>query len=58
MPNVQDTKKDSLKDAINYFKQLSHYFSVDSRRNGDCPIHAAKAEAYELAAFHLERNVS
>ena len=54
---TKDTKKDSLEDAIKYFKQLSNEFSVDSRRSGDCKILAAKAEAYELAAFYLERNV-
>lgn len=58
MTDAKDTKKETLEDAIKYFKQLSHEFSVDSRRAGDCQILAAKAESYELAAFHLERNVS
>lgn len=51
------SNKETKDEAVQYFKQLSHDFSVDSRRAGDCLILAAKAEAYELAAFHLEKNV-
>ncbi|GEA09171.1 hypothetical protein KUL42_39320 [Alteromonas sp. KUL42] len=58
MTDRKDTNKDTLEDAVKYFKQLSHGFVVDSRHSSDCPILAVKAEAYELAAFHLERNVS
>ncbi len=52
-----DKSKQTKEDAVQYFKELSHSYAVDSRRSGNCPVLAAKAEAYELAAFHLERNV-
>lgn len=43
-------------ETIDYFKQLSYQFGILAHRNNDL-MSQAKAEAFELAAFELERNM-
>jgi len=48
--------KRTIQETIEYFKILSYEFEVEAHQNND-PIARGKAEAYELAAFELERNM-
>ena len=43
-------------ETITYFKELAYHFRVEAHRNNDL-IAQGKAEAYELAAFELEKNM-
>ena len=50
----------SKEELIKYFKQLSYQYGVSANRSKDLIIKAmeqGKAEAYELAAFEVERNL-
>lgn len=52
--------KRTVEETIKYFEQLSYGFEVQAHRTEDKlkkAGYAAKAEAYELAAFELERNM-
>ncbi len=53
---MEKTKR-TLEETIEYFKMLAHAFAVDAHRNNDLEA-KGKAEAYELAAFQLERNLA
>lgn len=52
--------KRTVQETIKYFRHLSHLYEVDAHRSDD-PITKAQAkataEAYELAAFEVERNM-
>ena len=48
--------KRTKQETIKYFKQLAHEFDVIAQRNNDL-IAKGKAEAYQLVAFELERNM-
>jgi hypothetical protein len=52
MENTKRTKQET----INYFKKLSYEFAKEAHRNNDL-IAQGKAEAYEIAAFEIERNM-
>lgn len=43
-------------ETIKYFKQLAFEFSKEAHRNNDS-IAQGKSEAYEMAAFELEKNM-
>lgn len=49
------TEEESKKEMIDYFNFLAHSFSVEAHRNNDL-FAKGKQEAYELAAFELEKN--
>lgn len=46
----------SKEEMIEYFRQLAFEFGKQAHKNNDL-IEQGKAEAYELAAFELERNM-
>lgn len=52
MENTKRTKQET----INYFKHLASVFEIQAHRNNDL-IAKGKAEAYELVAFELEKNM-
>lgn len=52
MEKIYRTKQET----IAYFKNLSYEYAKDTHRNNDL-IARGKAEAYELAAFELEKNM-
>lgn len=52
MERTYRTKEETIK----YFKQLAFEFEVKAHRENDL-IAKGMAEAYELAAFELERNM-
>ncbi|HDK7195010.1 TPA: hypothetical protein PTV74_003317 [Clostridium botulinum] len=52
MENTKRTKQET----INYFKNLAYEFAKEAHRNNDL-IAKGKSEAYEIAAFELERNM-
>ena len=49
--------KRTKQETIEYFKWLASEFAKTAHRNND-PIAAAKSEAYELAAFEIEKNLA
>lgn len=48
--------KRTKQETIEYFKYLAFEFEKQGYRNNDSSA-LAKAEAYEIAAFELERNM-
>lgn len=53
MMNIMPRTK---KEMIEYFRQLAFEFGKQAHKDNDL-IAQGKAEAYELAAFELERNM-
>lgn len=51
-----ESKKRTKQETINYFKNLAYEFAKEAHRNNDL-IAKGKSEAYEIAAFELERNM-
>lgn len=45
------------KETVEYFKWLSRQLETEAHRDNDNPILHAKAEAYKLAAFEIEKNM-
>ncbi len=43
-------------ETIAYFRQLAYEYEKEAHRNKDVVAHA-KAEAYRIAAFEIERNM-
>lgn len=52
---MEHTKR-TKQETIEYFKQLAFEYEKDGVRNNDS-VALAKSEAYELAAFELEKNM-
>lgn len=52
---MENTKR-TIQETIDYFKYLSYEFAKDAHRNNNL-IAQGKAEAYELAAFEIEKNM-
>lgn len=44
-------------ETVEYFKYLARSFEIEAHRDNDNPVLYAKAEAYEIAAFEVERNM-
>lgn len=44
-------------ETIKYLRTLSNFFLVEAHREND-DFSRGKAEAYEMAAFEIERNMS
>ena len=61
--SMSDFSKRTKQETIDYFKGLSWYFRDEARKeekSGDTNqmrYFKGKAEAYEIAAFELERNM-
>lgn len=51
-----ENNKRTKEEMIEYFKHLAYEFEKQALETND-PKHWGKAEAYELAAFNLERNM-
>lgn len=52
---MENTKR-TVQETIDYFKTLAYEFGKEACRNNDLTARG-KSEAYELAAFELERNM-
>jgi hypothetical protein len=56
MKKTYRTKQETIK----YFRQVAFEYEKEAHRNGDKiakEVARGKAEAYELAAFHIEKNM-
>ncbi len=60
---MSDSSKRTKQETIDYFKELSWYFRGEARKGekdgniGQMRYCKGKADAYEIAAFEMERNM-